>query len=450
MSAYSPEVVEAVKELLDIGVALSAEKNYPKLLESILSEARRITRCDAGTLYLVDDNHLSFQIIQNDQLGLCQGGSGKPIDLPPIKITQATVAGYCALSKKVINIGDVYGTVSSELDFSGPRRYDAITGYHTKSMLVVPLEDSDDVVIGVLQLLNAKNEQGDITPFPTYIEPVICAVASLAAVAIRNMRHLAEIDSMLHSFVRVISTAIDERSPYNANHTRKIARLSGAFARYLKENPATSVTITAEDVEQLIMSAWLHDIGKIAIPLDIMDKSSRLGERYELVQNRFTAIREQRKVEVVKQAFKEKPQLKTAAGVAAVWEELKRIDDEMDQAAKLVATVNNAVCFVGAILQKRVAKLAERTWLSPEGGREPWLTPAEVESLTVPQGTLTDKERQTMKSHVEITKKCSSKFLLADVMLQCRFGHVLTMNFSMAAAIRNAWRRVHCRFLSAY
>ena len=80
MSAYSPEVVDAVKELLDIGIALSAEKNYPKLLERILSESRRITQCDAGTLYLAENGKLSFQIIQNDQLGFYRGGLGEAIN----------------------------------------------------------------------------------------------------------------------------------------------------------------------------------------------------------------------------------------------------------------------------------------------------------------------------------------------------------------------------------
>lgn len=406
MNPYSPEVVSAVQELLEIGIALSAEKNHKKLLERILSEARRITRCDAGTLYLVEGGKLSFQIIQNDQLKIYQGGLGEPINLPPVEITETSVAGYCALHKKVINIPDVYNTQLTGFDFSGPRRYDAITGYRTSSMLVAPLEDHNGDITGVLQLLNAKDEEGTVIPFAGYIEQVVLAVASQAAVAISNMRYLEEIDAMLHSFVRVISTAIDERSPYNANHTRNIARLSGKFARYLKGREiGQAADLTDEDIDQLIMSAWLHDIGKIAVPLEIMDKPSRLGERYEMVRNRLLAIREQRKVDAIKAAMKHGEQLKTEAGITAFWREVSAIEEEMDNAAGLLATANNPACFVDPQIQALIQELAGRTWLTPAGTREAWLSPSEVEALMVPRGTLTDQERQIMENHVLITKK---------------------------------------------
>ena len=325
--------------------------------------------------------------------------------MPPVEVTVATVAGCCALNKQIINIADVYSADLTGIDFSGPRQYDAITGYRTRSMLVVPLEDHDGAVIGVLQLLNAKDEQGRVVPFPQYIEPVVRAVASQAAVAISNMRYLAEIDAMLYSFVRVISTAIDERSPYNANHTRKIARLSGEFANYLKVKSPSLAEMTDEDVEQLVMSAWLHDIGKIAIPLEIMDKASRLGDRYELVQTRLLAIREQRKVEAIKKAMRQNGQLKTETSNAAVWNDIRAIEDEMDKDVDLLATVNNATCLVDHRLQAWVQEVAGHTWLALAGTQEPWLSPTETEALMVPKGTLTDQERQTMENHVMITKK---------------------------------------------
>ncbi len=405
MSGYSPEVVAAVKELLDVGIALSAEKNHRKLLERILREARRITQCDAGTLYLVEGGKLTFQIIQNDQLQINQGGLGEEINLPPVEMDETAVAGYCALHKETINISDVYHTETKGIDFSGPRRYDAITGYRTVSMLVVPLEDHDGIIIGVMQLMNAKDSEGQVIPFAHYIEQVVLALASQAAVAISNMRYLAEIDGMLHSFVRVISTAIDERSPYNANHTRNIARLSGKFAHYLKERKnGLAEELSEGEVEQLVMSAWLHDIGKIAVPLEIMDKPSRLGERYELVQNRLMMIREQRKVKAVKSALKHE-QLKTTDDIAVFWKQIAVIEEEMDNAAALLAKANNPATFVDLQLQELIRETAEHTWITAEGSTEQWLTPAEMEALLVPRGTLTNQERQTIENHVIITKK---------------------------------------------
>lgn len=403
MSAYSKEIVDAVKELLDIGIALSAEKNHKVLLERILSEARRITQCDAGTLYLAAGKQLEFRIIQNDTLKIFRGGRGEAIALPPVDMTDSTVAGYCALHKKVLNIADVYEMELAGIDFSGPRRYDSITGYRTKSMLVVPLEDIEGAVIGVLQLLNAKDEQGEVIPFAGYMEQVVRSVASQAAVAINNMRYLEEIDTMLHSFVRVISAAIDERSPYNANHTRNVARLTEKFARYMKEQ-GMAPDLSDEVIEQLVMAAWLHDIGKIAVPLEIMDKPTRLGEHYELVKYRILAIHEQRKEQVVRRSMKS-DQLQTDEGIAAFWQEIADIETEMNSVLDLLALANNPETLVSEMMQNRIQELAQRTWKSPDGLESPWLLPTEVEALKVSRGTLTCQERQTMENHVTITQK---------------------------------------------
>lgn len=403
MSAYSKATVEAVKELLDIGIALSAEKNSKKLLEMILREARRITQCDAGTLFLLEKEQLVFKIIQNDKLNIYQGGFGEKINLPPLDIDATTVAGYCALNKKVINIPDVYAVKQNAIDFSGPRRYDCITGYHTKSMLVVPLEDNEGEIIGVLQLLNAQDEQGQVIPFACYIEQVVCSIASQAAVAISNMRYVKELDEMLHAFVRVISTAIDERSPYNANHTRNMTRRAGSFAHYLKKQGRAD-ELSEEVIEQLIMSAWLHDIGKIAIPLEIMDKPTRLGEQEELLYCRLMTIREQRKVQLIKKAMKE-DQLKTPEGIAAFWIAIADIEADMDSVNDFLAMVNNPSTVVDANMQQKTKELAERTWSRAGDKEEPWLLPVEVEALMVPCGTLTENERHTIENHVGITRK---------------------------------------------
>jgi len=405
MSVYSKEILEQVNDLLNIGIALSAEKDHQKLLERILNEARRITQCDAGTLYILEEGHLAFKIIQNDTLKIYQGGLGKTINLPPVEISRTAVSGYCALEKKVINIPDVYNTEFGGIDFSGPKRYDSMTGYKTVSMLVVPLEDYTGTTIGVLQLLNAKNEEGQVVPFCKYFEQVVRSLGSQAAVSINNMRYLKEIDTMLHAFVQVISTAIDERSPYNARHTCNVAKLVGDFADYLKREGAISTQyLSEEEIDQLVMAAWLHDIGKIAVPLEIMDKPSRLGDRYELVSNRMMTIREQLKVQAIKMAIEE-DQLRTDMGIKAFLRTIAEIEEEMHDICILLKEANGPACFVDEKMQLIIKKIAARTWFTETGEEEPWLLPLEVEALTVSRGTLTDKERQSMENHVNITKR---------------------------------------------
>ncbi len=407
MSVYSPGVVAAVRELLDIGIALSAEKNYKILLERILSESRRITACDAGTLYLVKSGKLSFEIIQNDTLNIHQGGQGEPIELPPVDIAETAAAGFCALHNTVINIPDVYKPEISGIDFTGPRRYDALTGYHTISMMVIPLENHEGAIIGVLQLLNAQDEEGAVIPFAAYLEPVVRAIASQAAVAISNMRYVEEIDNMLQSFVRVISIAIDERSSYNANHTRNMATLTGKFANYIKtqQDKALALELSDKDVEQLIMAAWLHDIGKIAVPLSIMDKPSRLGQRYELVKNRLFAICEQRKVKAIKEMLQQEKPLRTKDSIVDLWDRVAAIQKEMDHINEFVDRVNGPNCFIDDPIREEIREIADRTWLGTSGFEENWLLPEEVEALQVPRGTLTDLERRVMENHVGIAQR---------------------------------------------
>ena len=194
MSTANAKLGDHLEELLNIGIALSAEKNHTKLLERILQEARRITNADAGTLYLCEQDHLVFKIIHNDTLGIYQGGHGEPVDLPPVPLDPANVSSWVALNKKSVNIPDVYN--ADNFDFSGPKKYDAITGYRTGSMLVVPLENNDGEVIGVLQLLNAKNEKGQTIPFAPDLERIVFSLASQAAVSLTNMQYIQEIDNL--------------------------------------------------------------------------------------------------------------------------------------------------------------------------------------------------------------------------------------------------------------
>lgn len=211
MSTAKDKLSEHLEELLNIGIALPAEKDHTRLLERILREARRITNADAGTLYLCEHDRLVFKIVHNDTLGIYQGGQGEPIDLPPVPLDGTSVSSWVALNKKSVNIPDVY--TADNFDFSGPKRYDAITGYRTGSMLVVPLENYEGEVIGVLQLLNAKDEQGQTIPFDPELEKIVFSLASQAAVSLTNMQYLEEIDNLFHSFVQVMATAIDARTP---------------------------------------------------------------------------------------------------------------------------------------------------------------------------------------------------------------------------------------------
>lgn len=400
LSNEQKNLTRHIEELLNIGIALSAEKDHNKLLEMILAEARRITGADAGTLYFCEEDKLIFKIIHNEKLGIFQGGGGEPINLPPVPISPSNVSAWVAINKKSVNIQDVYN--AEGFDFSGPKRYDAITGYNTRSMLVVPLENYDGEIIGVLQLINAMDKEGSIIPFEPYLEKMVLSLASQAAVAITNMQYMEEINRLFHSFVQVMATAIDARTPYNVNHTRNIAVLAEKLALHINKienGPFSSEYFDIERIAQLVMAAWLHDIGKVAVPLKVMDKPSRLGELYDTVMQRIDLWEAKSKVLYLEKKFADQ----VTTELEEWW--IKQ-QQAFLEARELIVKANDPATFVDKELSSQLHDIA--FWQDPYSG-ERLLNDEELKCLCIQRGTLTDDERKVMESHVTVTQRMLDK-----------------------------------------
>ncbi len=172
------------EEVLEMGILLTIEKNHDCLFELIMENAMAITNCDGGTLYLYENHELHFKIMRTESFGISKGGDGEETHMPPVPLREENVCAYSAIHEEVVNIADVYN--SDKFDFSGPRKYDALTGYHTKSMLVIPLRNHEGELIGVLQLINAI-ENGEIVPFDPGYEKVVMSLASQASISISKI-----------------------------------------------------------------------------------------------------------------------------------------------------------------------------------------------------------------------------------------------------------------------
>lgn len=376
-----------IEKLLDIGIALSADKDADRLLRTILDAAMDLTSCDGGTLYILQGNALVFHMMVTKSMGIDKGGHGEEIALPPVPLRRENVCACAALDKVLINVSDVYH--DSRFDFSGPRKYDAMTGYATASMLVVPMSDDHSNVIGVLQLINAKDDTGNITAFDSYSEHVILSLTSQAAIRLTTLNYSEAITGLLKSFVRVMSTAIDARSPYNANHTRNMARYAERFLNWLDEtkNPWT---MTNEEKQEFLMAVWLHDIGKLVIPLEVMDKDTRLGSRLSDVLHRFEII------SLLDELAYAQGKLTKSA--------YQQRKDELKDASGLIQKAN-APGLLTDELHAAIQTLARRTYLDRDGIEHPWLTAEEAEALSIRKGTLTLEESKIMESHITMTEK---------------------------------------------
>ncbi|HEY7541480.1 MAG TPA: sensor domain-containing diguanylate cyclase [Methylomirabilota bacterium] len=178
-----------LEELLEIGLALTTERDLGTLLERILGAARRFTGAEAGTVFVREGDHLRFAVVQNDLLQRKVGVAAmrERLQSEPLRLTEPSLAGHVAQTGEIVNVADAYAIGMHETRALN-RRFDAASEYSTRSVLAVPLQDASGSNVGVLELLNALDDAGVIVPFDPDDERVIRALASQAAVAIRNAR----------------------------------------------------------------------------------------------------------------------------------------------------------------------------------------------------------------------------------------------------------------------
>lgn len=393
----APLDARMLQEVLETGIELTRQRDSARLLDTILTKSMAIANCDGGTLYVLRDGALHFKIMKTLSMGVDRGGDGEELDIPPVPMRASNVSAWAALNGRAVSIDDVYDE-HDEFDFSGPRRFDEQTGYRTRSVLAVPLTDSSGAVLGVMQLINAQDERGHLCSFAPERMRLLQALASQAAVAMRQMAYIEEIRAQMWSFTGAMAAAIDQRTPYNGSHTRKVAHYAGLIAQRLDALAASGQPggepFGRERTDQLVMAALLHDIGKMVIPTAIMDKPTRLGAQLPAVLARLEMLEDKQRL-----AFYEG---RLQAG------ELDEALAALEQARQLVEELNTAG-FVPAERADELRRVGEREFWAG-GERVPCLEPQVVELLSIMKGTLAPQERAVMEGHVEMTRR-----ILAEV-----------------------------------
>lgn len=373
----------------------------------IVDEARKFTNADAGTLYIIsdDETELLFAIVQNDTLGKRMGGTGGKITWPPVKLknsdgspNHANVSTHVAISGGVENVKDVYN--AHGFDFSGTKRFDQKTGYRSKSMLVVPLRNHENDIIGVLQLLNALDPvTGEVIDFLPEYEEMILSLASQAAVALSNNRLIHDLENLLEAFVKTIATAIDEKSPYTGGHVKRVAELTMAMARKISSvnyGKYAWMEFSGDQLRELRIAAWLHDIGKITTPEYIIDKATKL----EAVHDRIHDVKI--RMELIKKDYL--PKIKKDVPAGRTVAQIKALDDDY----RFLVEVNSGSEFLRDDEIARIREIAKRKWTDGDQ-LSPLLSDEEVYNLCIRYGTLTDEERNIINNHVLVTHKMLSQ-----------------------------------------
>lgn len=402
-----------LRELNKIGMALMSERDPDKLLGLILTQARRLSASDAGSLYLVEEGEdgserLHFLRSQNDTLPhLPSPDFTLPID-------ETSIAGYVASTGEPLVLEDVY-EMPPELPFTFNRAaFDEKFGYRAKAMLVVPMKDHKDRVVGVLQLINRKSEPDAairtdedsdrwVLPYTEREVAIVQSLAGQAAVSIENGQLYQDIENLFRGFIKAASTAIDRRDPTTAGHSARVTRLTCLTAELMNrqtEGPFKDVSFTADEMKQLEYAGLLHDFGKVAVREEVLVKvkklppvmGARVEARFDLIRRTIEADALRGKVEALQAGADAEALGEIEARLAA---ELERLDSYR----KAVEEAN-----IPRVLPEEAAgilqEIASRTFVAPDGTEAPYLTDEELHYLSIRRGNLDEAERKQIEDHV--------------------------------------------------
>jgi HD-GYP domain-containing protein (c-di-GMP phosphodiesterase class II) len=406
---------EAVnKELLDVGIALSAERDNDKLLNDILKQLRHITRADAGTLYLLEpgekegEQKLRFKIAQNDS---------NPQDYEEFVLTPSKkmISGYVALTGTVLNIPDAY-KIPAGREYGFNPDVDKSTGYRSKSMLTVPMQDHKGEILGVIQLINCKTdnelrikspEDADlyVVPFSPDIEPVVRSLASQAAVSLENNLLYQEIETLFEGFVKASVQAIESRDPTTSGHSSRVAVYTVSLAQAVEKTAGGSyrgVSFTPEHMKEIRYASLLHDFGKVGVREHVLVKAAKLyPDQLKLVQMRFEYVKKAMLYGLMKERFASLLE-QGQDGYLRVKEDIDRREaeylSEIERYLQAVAEAN-----VPTVLSAEPSRILDEIHGKSfeEAGKEiPLLTDDEYFKLKIPKGSLDDRERQQINEHV--------------------------------------------------
>jgi len=409
-----------IGELTRIGVALGTERDLKTLLDLILTQARRITWSDAGSLYLVETSpqgtkRLRFRLTQT---------FSKP-EAPYVEFTipvdRSSLAGYTATTGEALVIDDAY-FLPPDVEYSINRSFDERYGYRTKSMLVIPMKDHKEEVIGGLQLINRKRQfeavlstpaevEQQVVPYSRRTVELVTALAGQAAVAIENSRLYEDIERLFEGFVLAAVTAIEQRDPTTFGHSGRVSGMTVGLAEVVDRaaNGAfRNVTFTRAQLREIRYAGLLHDFGKVGVREQVLVKAKKLyPQDLALIRQRYAFLRRtaerdfwRRRVEFLEQGGGSRPAYD--AFLADLEAAQRRQLAELERFVQVVTQANEPT----VLPEERSGDLlsfAGKTYEDLDGGLQPYLTQEEVRYLTIAKGSLDQAERLEIESHVNHT-----------------------------------------------
>ncbi len=396
-------------QLADIGIALSAQRDPVKLLETLLTQARQLADCDAGSLYLIEESNgvrsLHFKLAQNDTANV-------PFKEARLPLTTDSLSGYVALTGNELDIADAYEIEASE-PYAFNRSFDEQVGYRTRSLLVLPMCDHKARVIGVLQFINRRIRTGDsvaFVPFDAEVTDLLRAVASQAAVAIQKNDLLRQISQLFESFVQASVKAIEQRDPSTSGHSFRVAETTTALLAALPKSGIArfrDLTVSAEHLTEVRYAALLHDFGKVGVRENVLVKANKLTEeRLEVIRYRFELQKERLRRAAVERELVvlHADPVEFELARRRIKQDLSRDLSRLDDYFTAITLANNPnVLAEGEFGHLEVIRQMEFGEFDGTTGH--LITDHDLMALSVRRGSLTPHERREIEAHVSHTRE---------------------------------------------
>ena len=403
----SQEVVNTraeMERLVEIGTALSSETDLKQLLHLILSICRKGVQADAGSIYIRERqvpggpllDSLLFMVAQNDSIDTERASRRQ------LPINKDSIAGYVAATGTPLNIDDV-AMIEEGLPYRPNTKFQNYFGYRSKSMLTIPLKNVENDLVGVLQLINRKDDpahllsdggeiDAHVMPFSLHDESFVGSVASLAAVSIERAQLHESITALFEGFLNSAVASIDERDRVTSGHSRRVKGYAMAFVDAVEkypDHPFYELCETPERRRQFQFAAQLHDIGKIGVPEYVLNKERKLSrDAYEQLVARIDFISLRMVIDPDSVSWK--------------------TSEELEADRELIIRINKGGKTEAPDLEK-LKELARKTYIDGDGRAIPLLSAYDLEALSITRGNLTSAERDLINSHARSTYRILSQ-----------------------------------------
>ena len=408
---------DRVKRLQEIGLALSTEDDINVIFELIMDEAKNITNADGRTLYMISDDGktMKFEIMATESMNFSQGGTtGVEITIPPMQLfnedgtpNHSSIVAYSANTGKIVNIKDAYK--EKGFDFTGAKNFDKNTGYRTQSVLSVPLKNHENDIVGVMQLINAKDPKSDKTiSFSDDMQNQVESLASQGAVALTNKRLVAELKNLFESFIQLIATAIDKKSPYTGGHCERVPEITMLLADAVEKTKVgkyADFSMNEDERYELYIAGWLHDCGKVATPPHVVDKGMKLEtitDRIEVMDTRFEVLKRDAEISMLKKQIALMKKGSANGAIKTLETDLGTQTNQLSSDQTFIQKTNRGGEFMEEEDQQRVADIGNYKW-KLEGKEINFFDEKDVRNLQIPKGTLLPEEREIINDHIVIT-----------------------------------------------